>query len=243
MAKVPTKVTPGFRVRNPSTGEVKIWDGAKWSDVAAQGGTTPGRQLSPADDKVLKEMNFAARSAPEVNRLYDRVEPAIQSFNPGPFRGAIYDALIPQQGGGVMDKVGGVFGAIGRGLGVLAPEDIQNFGTIQNTQAQRVLEEQLKQKGVQSEGDALRMMLADIGPYKTPQENAALIANSRVKLKQAPMRARFYQQWAGNYGLTGLDAQGRDVETAFQEMQAQQQPPAAPQQQGAPAAATIRRIK
>lgn len=253
--KAPTKIQPGFRIRNPQTGEVKMWSGKKWEDAPAAAGSmlpgapfTPGRQMDPADEKRLAGMNEASRAAPFVDEIYNRAEKAIDKFQPGPYRGMFYDALIPEQGGGFWDGVGGAIGSVARAAGVLSEEDVKNFQMLKGAQAQRVLEVLKDQKGVQTEGDAVRAMLSDVGPFKSVDENKQLLQESRVKTSQAPSRARFYQQWARTYGLSGLDPKGQDVEGAYREWLSSQQ--ARRSAAGAPAPATapqeeivIRRVK
>lgn len=253
MAKPPNKIIPGYRARNPQTGETIVYTGdpsrgnGGWEPVKSPAEAEfgfpvqPGRQLSPNDEKQLDELKLAAQTAPDIERLYSRAEPAIDRFGTGPTRGMIYDVLTAQQGGGIFDKIGGAVGGLAEGIGVLPSESRRDFDLITQAQAERVLEEQLKQKGVQSEGDALRMMLADIGPYKTPETNKALISNARVKLARAPMRARFYQAWAQTFGLRGLDSQGRTVEDAFEEYAKRQGRTGAPAAEG-PREGSIRKL-
>lgn len=195
-------------------GEKYVFTGGAWH--IAPGGAGP--TLSKTDQAAITGLNSDAAKAAEIVAQYNQVKPVLKRFHPGPFRGALMDAAIPQEKGGIGNAITStVIGAPLRALGVVSPQDVEDFQNIQRVKTQRVLDEQTRQKGVQTEGDAARIAQSTISPRKTLDANYATIAADTQRLNRTAGRAPFYSNWAHKYGgLQAPNEQGQSVEQAYQ---------------------------
>lgn len=179
---------------------------------------TGRRALTKAEEKVLNELNAQAASAAETRNQVLAARQASRRLRPGPYRGMFLDAAIPEEGGGILDRVGAlVVGAPASLLGAIDQQDVEDYTTLKGIGSERVLEEQIKQKGPQTESDAARLAATEISRYKPDSVNLEKSNRSLALSDRVERRARFYTEWAHKYGLNGLDPQGRSVEEAFQQ--------------------------
>lgn len=200
-------------------GHYKILKGGQWQDYTgpqpgASGGGSGGRSQQQ-DTKLLNEMSVQANDAAEVERIYRRAANDIRQFHTGPYRGRFMQMMTPDDQGGVLDTIGGVVGAIPRAVGAITKKDTDTYQRLQSLQQYRVLGEQTRQKGVQTEGDAARIKLAEISPSKTMDANMDIINNGLARMQRVQARASFYQQWAHKYGLHGANEQGQNVDQVW----------------------------
>lgn len=176
-----------------------------------------GGKLTNPDKTKLNSLSEQAASGYETQQEYQAAQAALKRFRPGPVRGAFMDAVIPEQGGGIMDAIAAAtIGTPARALGVVTPQNITDFQRLKGLQSQRVLQEQLAQKGPQTDSDAARLQLTEISPYKMPDVNAQVVQSGSAKAQRAQQRAKFYTQWSNKYGLNAPNEQGQGVEDAFQ---------------------------
>lgn len=208
----------GQTATNPKTGQRVIFKGGQWiSAGAATGSPVTGRKLSPQEQKRLNQIGDDANTASEIIRQYRDAAIASKRLKTGPMRGRFLDTATAEDGGGILDTIGAVaVGGPARLLGAITPQETTDFQTLKAIQSRRVLAEQAAQKGVQTEGDAARIKAGDIGPYLTPEANAAASARGIAAAERLIKRAPFYTQWANKYGLNGLNEQGQSVDQAFQ---------------------------
>lgn len=188
-----------------------------FDDLVPGGKKTGAAKLVNPDRTVLNDLEMQSRVAGDTLREYGAAQAAIKQLNPGPFRGAFLDAAIPNEGGSILDKIGAtVIGGPARALGAISPQDVNSYQRLKGLQSQRVLQEQLAQKGPQTDSDAARLQLTELSPSKTKTVNEQVIRSGQEKAQRAQARAPFYARWANQYGLNGVDASGRSVEQAFQ---------------------------
>lgn len=226
---------------NPKTGQSVVYKGGQWvATPSAPGSPIAAPPLSPQDRNMLNTLNSQAANALEIQKQYDAAVPLIHRLKPGPNRGAFLDTATAQDGGGFWDKAGAIaIGGPARLIGAISPQDTEDFQALKAIQARRVLEEQTRQKGVQTEGDAARIKAGDIGPYFDEKTNMDVIARQRQVAARAQQRAQFYTKWAQTYGLNKTNPGGDAVETAFNKLINAQPATAAPKVGGP----TIRRIQ
>lgn len=193
-----------------------------FDDLIPKGRTgSPTAKLSPQTQTELSALRKTSSAANQTAQEYDAARAAIKRLKPGPFRGRILDAAIPEQGGGFWDALGaGTLGTVMKVTGALPDQDVSDFQRLKGLQAQRVLTEQLPQKGPQTDSDAARLQLTEISPYKMEGVNNAVIESGMKKVASAKAQIPFYTQWTAKYGLNGLNEQGLDVETAYQQSRA-----------------------
>lgn len=186
--------------------------------VAVPGGARASgggaRKMSPQAQIFLNKLSSDAQSAAEVGRLYDRVEGTIKRLKPGPYRNSLLlSPAIPEDEGGVLDKIGAVaVGIPARLSGAVTPQETSDYQTMRAVQNAAVLERQLPQKGAQTESDAARMMLADVSPGKDTEANMEVIRAGRRKIERDQAKAIFFTKWAQKYGHGGLDPQGHSAD-------------------------------
>src|SRR3546814_9213428 len=93
---------------------------------------------------------------------------------------------IHEEGGGFGDTIGAATVGVARGLfGGLQEQTITDFQNLKGLQSGRVLEQQIAQKGPQTESDAARMKLTEIIPYRTKAANQEIIASGALKAAAA----------------------------------------------------------
>lgn len=214
-------IAPGAIARNAKGERIQLAEDGQWHRLGATaGGGAKGasapHSLTVQDRNSLNALLGQAASANETKIQYDSAGKAIKDFAPGPWKGAFYDAMLPQEGGGFMDKVGAMIGAPLRAIGALPQKQIDAYQRLKGLSSERVLEGQIAQKGPQTDSDAARLQLTEISPYKSADANEQVIQSGAAKADRAMARAPFYTQWANKYGLNGVDENGASVEQAFQ---------------------------
>lgn len=203
-----------------ANGDMIILKGNQWvpytgPDPALSKGPG-GSRASQQDVKLLNEYGSAAADAAEVERIYKRAATDIKKFHTGPYRGTIMGMATPEDNGGFMDKLGAVvIGAPARLTGAITSEDTNRYQKLRSLQQYRVLGEQTRQKGVQTEGDAARIMLAEISPTKTEEANMDIIRNGIARMQRVKAKAAFYTKWANKYGLHGQNAAGQTADQVW----------------------------
>lgn len=197
-------------------GEKYTFQGGAWHMTSGPSARAGG--MSAQAQKFLNELQTQAQSAAETKAQYRSADASIRRLKPGPWRGAFLDAAIPEEGGGLLDRMGAVaIGGPAKLLGAVTDQDVQDFQRLKGLGSARVLEGQIAQKGPQTESDAARLALTEISPYKKPDVNAQIIRSGEAKADRALARAPFYTQWANKFGLNGVNERGQSVEQAFQE--------------------------
>ena len=225
----------GQTATNPKTGQTVVYKGGQWVAQMGAGsgvvGSPAPRKMSPQEQKTLNELNAQAAEAREIQTQYNSAEGAIKRLKPGPFRARFLESALPDENGGVLDTLGAaIIGGPAKLLGAINPSEVSDFQRLRGLQSQRVLSEQIQQKGPQTESDAARMQMTELSPYKDESTNMAVINSGRQKTARIQQRADFYTKFANRYGLNGTDKWGQSVEQAFNSWlarNAQQQPAAA----------------
>jgi hypothetical protein len=199
-----------------------ILKGGQWVDYTGppagggRGMQGSNAKLSNQDQMFLNELQKDAQKANETARIYDKAETAVKDLKTGPYRGQFLGAATPEDNGGILDTIGGlVVGAPARLSGAISKKDTDNYQYLRSLQQLNVLEGQTRQRGVQTEGDAARIMLSELSPTKTVNTNLQVIANGRQKAQRAQAKANFYDNWAKTYGLHGLDENGDNASAAW----------------------------
>lgn len=205
----------GQTATNPKTGQKVQWDGQNW--VAPPGQTlnaaaTGGSRSQQADMKFLNDLSTQAQSAAETRRLYKQARPHIEALNPGPGRGRFLESMIPEEGGGLLDTIGGVIGMVPRIAGAITPKEVNHFQELRSIQSSQVLERQIQQKGTQTEGDAARMLRTEISPSKTLEANIDVLNRGEALARRNIAHAVFFQRWAKEHGLHGTDEKGNTAD-------------------------------
>lgn len=232
----------GQTATNPKTGQTIVYRGGQWVSASAPGAPVP-RKMSPQEQKVLNDMNASANEGQSIQRDYNEADAARKRLGTGPWRGALLDAAIPVEDGGIMDSIGGfLIGGPMRLTGALDQGDVDAYNTLRRVQARRVLAEQKQQKGVQTEGDAARIKAGDIGVRASSAANAGAIARGRLEAQLLQDRANFMTQWANKYGLNGVNEHGQTAMQVFDAI-ANQRRAAIGGGQARPGTPTIRRVQ
>lgn len=191
------------------------WDNDPVASIAdarelGNGGSNKGGGLSVQDNKALNEMRPSHGAALGVNRDYREVARALDRSKMTPAKASWLETWIPRENGGLFDMIGG---AIGQRF--LDPQTVTDFQTLRSLQSKRVMDAQVEQKGPQTESDAARLQLTEVSPYKTKQANIGVMRRGMADATLAKRKLPFFQQWAGKYGLNGMDPQGRTVDQAW----------------------------
>lgn len=198
-------------------GNYKIRKGGNWVPYsgpvpgAAKAGGAGGK-LSQTNEKFFNDLRNQANDAAEARRIYEAAEKPINTFRPGPGRGRAYQIFTPEEGGGVMDTIGGVVGAIPRAFGAFSKPETDAYQQLRGYQSEQVLRRQLEQKGPQTESDAARLALTELSPSKTREVNMEIIRRGKERAARSQARAIHYQRFAQRWGLNGKDAQGRTAD-------------------------------
>lgn len=172
-----------------------------------------GGSLSVQDNKALNEMRDGHSAALTVNRDYRETAKSIDRLNASPAYAKLLDMLIPSEGGGVMDAIGGGIGSM-----VLDDQTVSDFQNLKGLQSKRVMDAQIAQKGPQTEADAARLQLAEVSPFKTKKTNIEVMRRGMADATLAKRKLPFFQQWANQYGLNGTDRKGRTADQAWREV-------------------------
>lgn len=208
----------GQTATNPKTGQTIVYRNGQWVSASAPGAPAP-RKFSPQEQKVLNDANDSAQEAQSIQRDYNEADAARKRLGTGPWRGALLDAAIPVEDGGVMDTLGGwIIGGPMRLTGAINQGDVDAYNTLRRVQARRVLAEQKHQKGVQTEGDAARIKAGDIGVRASDAANAGAIARGRLESQLLIDRANFLTQWANKYGVNGTNERGQTAMQVFESL-------------------------
>lgn len=199
------------------SGNFKISKGGEWVDYTGpKPGATKGQggKIDKTSEGFLNKLSEDANSARETSKLYDRAEGSLKAINPGPYRNSLLlSPAIPEDDGGWADKLGAMtIGGVAKVTGAVTPNEVSHYQTVRAIQNAAVLERQLQQKGVQTNTDAQRMMLADISANKGMRANQEIIDAGRAQLKRRQARAVFYTQFANKFGLNGLSPHGYTVD-------------------------------
>lgn len=221
-----------------------VFRGGQW--VNASGGSrTSGFKAEANDRKGVMEASERADAAGKSLRLYDSVTPAIERFDPGPLKGAMYDMVMPNSGGGFLDSLGSVVGAPVRAL--LPSQSKDDYQRIDSARAERIGLRSLEQKGVMAKNDEIQFKAADIGPGKSTKVNRDIIARQRTESLLTRQRSYLHSKWVARYGSTSrASPNGTTFEQAVQEAESNFRNRTAPpstRKKPAPAGWTITRIK
>lgn len=217
---MPQEYREGQTATNPKTGQTVVFKGGQWVSAGPAAGGAIGspvpRKFSAQEQKVLNDLNAQAAEAREIQTQYRQAEQSIRRLKPGPFRARYLESAIPDENGGIADTIGSVLiGGPSRVTGAISGQDVADFQRLRGLQSQRVLSEQIQQKGPQTESDAARMQMTEISPYKDEKTNLSVIQSGMGKTTRVQQRADFYTKFANRYGLNGTDKWGQTVEEAF----------------------------
>lgn len=184
---------------------------------AAQIAANQRRQnpISPADATFIRGLMEQGQGATGMARTIENAAGAIDRLGTGPMRAKMLSAAIPEEGGGVMDTLGGaMFG------GLVNKQTVDDWQTLRALQNSAVLDKQIEQKGPQTDSDALRMKLASISPDKTVKANAEVIGQTMLGSQLMKHKPDFYTKWANKYGsLTAVSPGGQTVNSAWDALQ------------------------
>jgi len=192
-------------------GSLRIQTNGEWAPYTGVDPAKPKKAgMSKEDRQRLNTMGEDAAAAKEVGSLYDRAEKALADIRPGPYRNSLLlSPAIPEEEGGWADRASAAtFGGVARGIGAVTPKETSAYQTARAIQNAAVLERQLLQKGVQTNTDAQRMMLADISPNKDMKANMEIINAGRDQIRRRQAKAAFYTKFANNWGLNGVSPDG-----------------------------------
>lgn len=188
---------------------------AELAALRKKSGIAPGAKVAPKAQDItgLTDAGVRAQAAGDSIRLYNNIQPAIDRFNPGPMKGTLYDMVMPNDGGGIMDSIGSFVGAPVRAL--LPNQDKDDFQKIDAARAERISLRQKEQKGTQTDRDAVLYGRADIGPNKSRAVNHSLIDQNKTKSQLVKIQAALQSQWVGRYGsITQLSPNGMSFDQA-----------------------------
>lgn len=186
-------------------------------DHYRQQGLTKGSigKLGVQDNKALNEMRDAHSSALTVNRDYREVAGALDRTNMSPAKAAWLETMVPSEDGGFFDKLGAAIGQGAQGLGLLDPQTVTDYQTLRGLQSKRVMDAQIAQKGPQTEADAARLQLGEVSPLKTKDANIAVMKRGMADAVLAKRKLPFFQKWANQYGLNGVNSRGESADDAW----------------------------
>ena len=199
-------------------------------ELAALRATSTAGTTTAPDKKALTDASDRSSAAGKTLRLYDSVAPAIERFNPGPLKGSVYDALMPNDGEGFWGGVGSTLGAPLRAL--LPQQDKDDYQRINAAQSERVALRQMEQKGPQTDKDAAMYRQADLSPTRTKAVNRDIIARGRTESHLVKQKAALLNKWVAQYGSPSApNHNGFTFQQAsdwLEQNYAKQQRPAAP---------------
>lgn len=169
------------------------------------------RQLSPADQQFLNSMRTSTGDMGDTIRTLGNAAHALDRLNPGPVRATALSAAIPEEGGGLLDKIGGI------AFGGLPEQSTKNdWQTVQALRNEAVLAKQIAQKGPQTDSDAIRMQMASLDPYKYIKPNAEILGAGMLQAKLAQHKPDFYTRWANKYGsINAVSPSGQTADAAW----------------------------
>jgi hypothetical protein len=168
------------------------------------------------DKEALIKAQDRSDNADKSLRLYGDVRGAIERFNPGPLKGTLYGALMPDEGGGFWDGLGAVVGAIPRSVGIISPQDQDDYARINSARAERIGIRSQDQAGVQARNDEIQFKLADISPYKSKTVNKEIIGRAEREAIQDKLRAAVESRWVTKYGsIANASPSGRTFNQAL----------------------------
>lgn len=169
--------------------------------------------LSVQDNKALNEMRDAHSAGLKVNRDYREVARTLDRGNVTPLNASFLKAFIPEEGGGLLDGIGGAIGSL-----FIDQQTRDDFNALRALQSGRVMDAQIAQKGPQTEADAARLQLAEVSPWKSKKANLGVMMRGMADATLAKRKLPFMQQWANKYGLNGVDERGRTADQAWGEV-------------------------
>lgn len=184
---------------------------------AAQVAATTRRQnpINANDAAFIKTLRDQSQGAGMSARTLKNAASAIDRLGTGPYRAKMLSAAIPEEGGGVLDAMGGAL------FGWMPDQQTKDdWQTLQALQNKAVLDKQIEQKGPQTDSDALRMKMASLSPYKTQKANAEIVGTTMLDAELMKQKPDFYTRWATKYGsLNSLSPGGQSVDKAWDALQ------------------------
>lgn len=199
-------IQEGATATNPTTGQRVVFTGGKWKPITktmpAFSGSAGGgaAKTTATDQKALNEAQDQAAAADSTLRLYNNVKPSIDRFDGGPAKGTLYDAVMPNQGGGFWDSVGAFVGAPVRAL--LPQQAKDDYQRIDAARSERIALRQKEQKGPQTDRDAAMYGKSDISATNSRAVNNQIIRQQTVESNLVRMRAYMQGKWVAKYGST-----------------------------------------
>ncbi len=163
-----------------------------------------GKGVQTLEAKQIADARQAAMSATETKAIYKNVDGALRRFRTSPGKASSFNAMTPDAPG-FLGGIKNIGSSILRGtLGYTYNDsDFDDYAYLKSQQSERVAERQMAQKGVQTESDAARYALADIGPDKPAAVNRRIVRDGNVKLTIAERRPRMMSKWIAKYGSLG----------------------------------------
>jgi hypothetical protein len=197
-----------------------------------------GGEAKAQDRTGLLDAATRSTAASKSLRLYDSVQPAIDRFNGGPFKGTMYDMVMPNEGGGFLDNLGAVVGAPVRAI--LPGQDKDDYQRINSAKAERIGLRSMEQKGVMAKNDEIQFKAADISASKPRSVNSDIIARQRTESQLTKMRSLLESKWVARYGSTSKASPNgtsflqasEDAERDFMRSQKRRAPPSTRRAQG-----------
>lgn len=173
--------------------------------------------ISEIDQKSLAEMRLAGGDLDSVVRDIGAASAAVDRFKPAPGKAASFDWFTPDENDWPLTAAAKNANFALNPFISATERDRQDYQTLLALQNQAVLNQQIAQKGPQTESDALRMKLTTVSPNKAMGENKRTLIETRYDAEMRRRRLDFYTQWANKVGsLSALDPNGRSADEAWQ---------------------------
>lgn len=172
-------------------------------------------KTSAQDRQELNAASSKAAAERDALRTYSKAKDAVETMGTGPGWASYLDAITPEEGGGVLDSVGGFLGTPLRALVSQDTWDARDH--LKTVNANVALAGSQQMKGSSSDKDTALMRLSGIGPSKTEGENLRIIQDATYTSGLEQARALIKADWIGKFGsLANPSPNGMTSEQALQ---------------------------
>jgi len=196
-----------------------VYKGGQWvkDDTYVPASAAPGAKVdtSAADMKAMTDASAKAEAERDSLRTYAGAAKAVDDMDTGPVKAAWLDAIVPDEDGGILDKVGGILGTVARPF--VSQKTLDARDQLKTVNANVALAGSQQMKGSSSDKDTALMRLSGIGPAKRPAENHRIIDEAIYNSGREQARALVTADWIGKYGsLSNRSRNGMTFEEAKQ---------------------------
>jgi len=220
-----------------------VFKGGQWvkDPTYVPAGAAPGSPVktTPQDMKAMTDASAKAESERDSLRTYAGAGKAVDDMDTGPVKAAWLDAIVPDEDGGILDKIGGILGTVARPF--VSQKTLDARDQLKTVNANVALAGSQQMKGSSSDKDTALMRLSGIGPAKRPAENHRIIDEAIYNSGREQARALVTADWIGKYGslsnrsrngMTFEEAKQRAERYYDQRQQARKMPKAPPSKRG-----------